>query len=75
MRKADIYGNILRYCVEHSILEDRGLEISQEKGVESSFSEQVELRKLEMDFKERKMKRELEEIKKMEMEERQKIES
>ena len=73
MRKADIYGNILRYFVEHGILEDRVLEISQEKGVESSFSEQVELRKLEMDFELRKMERELEERQKeRELEERQK---
>ena len=63
MRKADIYGNILRYCVEHRILEDRGLEISQEIGVESSFSEQVELRKLEMNFEERQKEREFEERK------------
>ena len=59
-------------------MEDRGLEISQEKGVESSFSEQVELRKLEMNFEERQKEREFEErkmireidLRKMELEHR-----
>ena len=50
----------LRYCFEHGILENRRLEISQEKGVASSFSEQVELRKLEMDFEERQKERDRE---------------
>ena len=58
MRKTDIYGKILRYCVEHRILEDRGLEISQERGVESSFSEQLAIKRMEME--ERQKNRELE---------------
>ena len=55
MRMADIYNSLLRYFVEQGVFEDRVLELLEETEVVSKFSEQLAMRKLEMEERQRKM--------------------
>ena len=59
MRKTDIYNNLLRYFVEQKIFEDSMLEFLEEIGVGSKFNEQLAMRKLEIE--ERQKDREIDE--------------
>ena len=75
MRKAAICNNLLRYFVEQEIFEDSALEFLEETEVGSKASEQLAMRRLEMEMGERQREKDREfelELKKMEMEERQK---
>ena len=56
MRKAAICNSLLRYFVEQEIFEDSVLEFLEETEVGSKFSEQLAMRKMEME--ERKEERE-----------------
>ena len=70
MRKAEIYNNLLRYFFEQEISEDSMLEFLEEIGVGNKFNEQLAMRKLEIE--ERQKDREIEERQRnMEIEERQ----
>ena len=53
MRKAAIYNCLLRYFVEQEIFEDSILEVLEETEVGSKFSEQLAMRKLEMEDKQK----------------------
>ena len=53
VRKAAIYNSLLRYFVEQEIFEESVLEVLEETEVGSKFSEQLAMRKLEMEDKQK----------------------
>ena len=79
MRKAAICNSLLRYFVEQEIFEEGEVEFLEETEVGSKASEQLIMRKMEyelelkrMEMEEKQKDREFElELKKMQMEERQ----
>ena len=56
MEKADFYYNLLRYFVEQKIFEDSMLEFLEEIGVGSKFNEQLAMRKLEIEERQKDKK-------------------
>ena len=61
MRKTAIYNSVLRYFVEQGFFEDSALEFLEETEVGSKFSEQLAMKKLEIEERQREKNREIEE--------------
>ena len=59
MRKADIYNSLLRYFVEHGAFKDSVLEYLEETEVGSKLCEQLAMRKLKMEERQRENDREI----------------
>ena len=61
MRKAAICNSLLRYFVEQEIFEESEVEFLEEIEVGSKFSEQLAMKKLEIEERQREKDREIEE--------------
>ena len=61
MRRAAIYNSLLRYFVEQEIFEDSVLEFLKETKVGGKFSEQLAMRKLEIEERQKEKDKEIEE--------------
>ena len=59
VRKAAVYNSLLRYFVEQGVFEDSVLEFLGEAEVGSKFSEQLAMRKLEIEERQREKDREI----------------